>query len=192
MDKIHAQEQEQQTADAALENAEQQAAQRNIELGKARRTLETLETAYKHEGGNLFERRVEIEREYAQVSARLTEIRSSLVQLAAGPLPLLMMGSHLKELRKQAGRERTAAESHQVLGVLEERDRWLLDMLPAEAKAAVMEKLEADRAKRAKSAGLDVDLGLSRTRSPDVGTRRGTQSRQDTSCRAPSAGCRSR
>ncbi|PRH80009.1 DNA sulfur modification protein DndD [Streptomyces solincola] len=161
MDKIHAEEQERQAADAALENAEQRAAQRNSELVKARRTLETLEAAYKQEGGNLFERRVEIEHEYAQVSARLAEIRSSLVQLAAGPLPLLMMGSHLKELRKQAGRERTAAESHQVLGVLEERDQWLLDMLPDEAKAAVMEKLEADRAKRAKSAGLKVDLGLS-------------------------------
>lgn len=161
MDKIHAQEQERQAANAALENAEQQAAQRKSELVKARRTLETLEAAYKQEGGSLFERRVEIEREFAQVSTRLAEIRSSLVQLAAGPLPLLMMGSHLNELHKQAGRERTAAESHQVLGVLEERDQWLMDMLPAEAKAAVEEELEADRAKRAKSARLKVDLGLS-------------------------------
>ncbi|MFI9393707.1 DNA sulfur modification protein DndD [Streptomyces bauhiniae] len=160
MDNIHEQEREQKAVEAELEDAEQDVAQRRTSLGTARRSLETLEEAFAHEGGNLFNRRVEIERDHARALVRLTELRSSLANLAAGPLPLLMMSGHLKELRKQAKREQTAAEAGQVLGVLEERDQWLLELLPEEAKEAVTERLEADRAKRAKQADLKTDLAL--------------------------------
>jgi DNA sulfur modification protein DndD len=53
-----------------------------------------------------------------------------------------------------------AAEAGHVLDVLEERDQWLLDLLPEDARKAVTEKLEADRSRRSKSTSLKVDLGL--------------------------------
>ncbi|MFE6981118.1 DNA sulfur modification protein DndD [Streptomyces griseus] len=160
MDKIHREERECKAVDAALDDAEQDLAKRFADLGKARRRIETLEQAFKQEGGSLFERRIEIENEHKLVSARITELRGALVQLAAGPLPLLLVKGHLKDLRKQAKREHAATESNQVLSVLEERDQWLLDMLPPDAKAAVTAQLQADRENRAKTAGLKVNLEL--------------------------------
>jgi DNA sulfur modification protein DndD len=72
----------------------------------------------------------------------------------------MMMGKQLDELRAQAAREQRAAESRQVLGVLEERDQWLMSLLPEDAREAALAKLEEDRQQRATSAQLEVDFGL--------------------------------
>jgi DNA sulfur modification protein DndD len=160
MDSIHAQETERNSVQEELETASQNLAQRRTELRKATRTLESLEREFEREGGGLFERRVELEQEKKRAAERLADLRSSLVQIAAGPLPLLVMGPQLKDVRKQAKREQSAAEAGQVLDVLVERDEWLLDLLPEDAKSEVIKKLEEDRAKRSKSTTLKVDLGL--------------------------------
>ncbi|MFD3796187.1 DNA sulfur modification protein DndD [Streptomyces californicus] len=160
MDKIHTQEQERASVQSELETARQKLAHRRTELIKARRTLDCLEREFEKEGGGLFERRVELEDDKKRAAERLADLRSSLVQVAAGPLPLLMMDSQLKDLRIQAKREQSAVEAGQVLDVLAERDEWLLGLLPEEAKDEVIRKLEEDRAKRSKSTSLKVDLGL--------------------------------
>ncbi|MFE1411375.1 DNA sulfur modification protein DndD [Streptomyces sp. NPDC058746] len=160
MDKIHEEERDRESVKLQLADADQELAQRRTELIKAQRKLDTLEREFEAQGGSLFERRVEIEHDHKRVLARLAELRGSLMQLAAGPLPLLLVSSQLADVRKQAKREQAAGEAAQVLGVLEERDRWLLKMLPEDAKAAVLEKLEADRATRSKAAHLKVDLAL--------------------------------
>ncbi|WP_411077889.1 DNA sulfur modification protein DndD [Streptomyces sp. cmx-10-25] len=160
MDNIHAQEKERDAVQTELETAVQGLAQRKTELGKAERTLETLEREFEKEGGGLFERRIEIEQDRKRAAERLAELRASLNQIAAGPLPLLMMSSQLKDVRNQARREQSAAEAGQVLNVLEERDQWLLDFLPEDARDAVIRKLEEDRTKRSKSTALKVDFGL--------------------------------
>ncbi|WP_435059398.1 DNA sulfur modification protein DndD [Streptomyces sp. bgisy060] len=160
MDNIHAQEAERHSVQEELGTAAQELAQRKTELGRAERALETLEREFEKEGGGLFERRIEIEQERKRVVERLADLRASLSQIAAGPLPLLMMGSQLKDVRKQAKREQSAAEAGQVLNVLEERDQWLLDILPEDARDVVIRKLEEDRTKRSKSTALKVDFGL--------------------------------
>lgn len=160
MDKIQAQEQERASVQSELKTARQELAHRRTELIKARRTLDSLEREFEKEGGGLFERRVELENDKKRAAERLADLRSSLVQVAAGPLPLLMMDSQLKDLRKQAKREQSAAEAGQVLDVLKERDEWLLGLLPEEAKDEVIRKLEEDRTKRSKSTSLRVNLGL--------------------------------
>ncbi|MFE5596599.1 DNA sulfur modification protein DndD [Streptomyces sp. NPDC056549] len=160
LDNIHAQEKERDAVQTELETAVQGLGQRKAELGNAKRTLDTLEREFEKEGGGLFERRIEIEQDRKRASERLAELRASLNQMAAGPLPLLMMSSQLKDVREQAKREQSAAEAGQVLNVLEERDQWLLDLLPEDAREAVVRKLEEDRAKRSKSSALKVDFGL--------------------------------
>lgn len=160
VDGIHAQEKERNSVQEALETASQDLAQRRTELRKATRSLESLEREFENEGGGLFERRVELEQEKKRAAEHLAGLRSSLIQIAAGPLPLLILGSQLKDVRKQAKREQVAAEAGQVLDVLVERDQWLLDLLPEDSKSEVIKKLEEDRAKRSKSTTLKVDLGL--------------------------------
>ncbi|MFF9429401.1 DNA sulfur modification protein DndD [Streptomyces sp. NPDC014746] len=160
MDNIHAQEKERDSVLEGLETATQELAQRRVELTKAERALEALEREFEKEGGGLFERRIEIEQERKRAAERLADLRASLNQIAAGPLPLLMMGPQLKDVRKQAKREQSAAEADQVLSVLEERDQWLLEFLPEETRDAVISKLEEDRTKRSKSTTLKVHFGL--------------------------------
>ncbi|WP_406387426.1 DNA sulfur modification protein DndD [Streptomyces sp. NBC_00211] len=160
MEAIHAQEEEREAVQQKLEVVHQDLAQRRSELAKVKRQLETLERAFEKEGGGLFERRVELEAERKQVADRLAEARAALIQLAAGPLPLLMLDAQVEDVRKQAEQERAAAEVGQVLGVLAERDQWLLDLLPEGERATVLEELEADRTRRAQAAELPVDFGL--------------------------------
>ncbi|MFB6643139.1 DNA sulfur modification protein DndD [Streptomyces chartreusis] len=160
LDKVRAQEDELAAAKQELEEALQTRDDRKLELRAAERRLGSLEDKFADAGGGLFERRIDLEQQRQHVAEQLTELRSSLKQLAAGPLPLLMMSSHLKEIRKQAKREQSAAEAGHVLDVLEERDQWLLELLPEDARQAVTEKLEADRTRRSKSTSLKVDLAL--------------------------------
>ncbi|MFF5336868.1 DNA sulfur modification protein DndD [Streptomyces sp. NPDC013181] len=160
LDNIRAQEKERDSVQAELDVAVQELGQRQNELGRAKRTLDTLEQEFEREGGGLFERRVEIEQERKRAVERLAELRASLVQIAAGPLPLLMMPAQLEDVRVQAEREQSAAEAGHVLGVLEERDLWLLDLLPEGAREAVVKTLAEDRTKRSASAVLEVDFGL--------------------------------
>ncbi|MFD7641819.1 DNA sulfur modification protein DndD [Kitasatospora sp. NPDC059795] len=160
LDKIHAQEREHDEVLAAYDVAHQELGKSRNDLRKAQRTLESLEAAFEKEGGGLFNRRVELENERKSITDQLAQVRSDLVQLAAGPLPLLMATGLIADLREQAVLEKQARRSAQVLEVLQERDSWLLDMLPAATRAEVVAKLEADRADRAESTELDVDLQL--------------------------------
>ncbi|MGW6836051.1 DNA sulfur modification protein DndD [Streptomyces sp. NPDC054949] len=160
MDNIHAQEEDLASVQEALDIAVQERADGAKTLRKAEDVLGTREDKFKKEGGGLFERRVELDAEHKRAAGQLADLRSSLIQLAAGPLPFLLMGTQLKELRKQAKQEHSAAEAGQVLDVLTERDEWLLKLLPESARDEVMEKLDQDRAKRSKSTALKINLGL--------------------------------
>ncbi|MFF3623948.1 DNA sulfur modification protein DndD [Streptomyces sp. NPDC002467] len=160
LDNIRAQEAERDAALAQHDVAYQELAQSRSELGKAQRTLESLEKTFADEGGELFTRRVELENDKKQTVAQLAQVRGELTQLAAGPLPLLMVKPLLDDVRRQADSEQEAQQSAQVLEVLEERDQWLLDLLPDAARAEVIEQLEGDRAERAARTQLSVDLRL--------------------------------
>ncbi|MFG2766721.1 DNA sulfur modification protein DndD [Streptomyces rubiginosohelvolus] len=160
MDNIRAQESERDQVQQQLADARQEQAGRRTELDKAKRQLETLERAFEKAGGGLYERRLELEGEHKRVSEHLAELRNSLTQLAAGPLPLLMLSDQLKAVRKQAEREEAAAGASQILDVLNERDAWILEQLPEGARNDLLKTLESDRAKRAKTADLTVDLKL--------------------------------
>ncbi|MFB7247764.1 DNA sulfur modification protein DndD [Streptomyces populi] len=160
MDNIHDQEQELASVQQQLDQAAQERAARGKTLREAERELGSLEEAFRKEGGGLFERRQELTAARDRVASQLSDLRASLVQLAAGPLPFLLMAPQVKELRKQAKQESLAAEASQVLDVLTERDTWLLELVPEDARGEVMKKLEQDRAKRSKSTALTVNLGL--------------------------------
>ncbi|MFI8308136.1 DNA sulfur modification protein DndD [Streptomyces sp. NPDC085927] len=160
LDNIRAQETERDAVLEAYDVAHQELGHSRSELGKAQRTLESVERAFAKEGGNLFARRVELENDKEQVLAQLAQLRAELIQLAAGPLPLLLAAPLLSDLREQAAREQQAQQSAHVLEVLAQRDTWLLDLLPAAQRTDVVAQLEADRTQRAKSTELAVNLQL--------------------------------
>lgn len=164
LDQIRAQE-------AEHEAARQEIADRTQTLGSVRSRcdrlqvqLDKVEKAFERAGGKLFERQKELESTQKAIAERLAAQRASLRSLAAGPLPLLMLPQQLARLREQAGREKDADDATRVVGVLEDRDAWLLDQLPASvtaaARTALKKKLATDRQKRESAAELKQSLDL--------------------------------
>ncbi|WP_406260223.1 DNA sulfur modification protein DndD [Streptomyces chartreusis] len=164
LDQIRAQE-------AEHEAARQEIADRTQTLGSVRSRcdrlqvqLDKVEKAFERAGGKLFERQKELESNQKAIAERLAAQRASLRSLAAGPLPLLMLPQQLATLREQAAREKDADDATRVVGVLEDRDAWLLDQLPASvtaaARTALKKKLATDRQKRESAAELKQSLGL--------------------------------
>ncbi|MGW5433356.1 DNA sulfur modification protein DndD [Streptomyces sp. NPDC004059] len=160
LENIHKQEAERDAAQSQYDVAHQELGQCRTELGKAQRTLASLEEAFSKEGGHLFTRRVELENDKEQVVARLAQVRAELIQQASGPLPLLLVAPLLDALREQAAKEHEAQQSAQVLRVLEQRDQWLLDLVPDAVRADVLKRLNDDRAQRSERTKLAVNLRL--------------------------------
>ncbi|MFI9718190.1 DNA sulfur modification protein DndD [Streptomyces sp. NPDC052396] len=160
LDGIREQEQKRERAQQEVDEALQKLAQLRVEHDTAKRTLKTVEQVYKKEGGALFEQRVDLESARKAAAARLAETRATLIASASGSLPLLMAADQLNAVIKQARRERVAAQSREVLDVLAERDVWLLEQLPEQAREEALKAMEADRADRAAAAELDVDFQL--------------------------------
>ncbi|MPY33411.1 DNA sulfur modification protein DndD [Streptomyces adustus] len=160
LDNIRAQEGERDAVAAQFDVAYQELAQSQSEVDKAKRKLDSLEKAFADEGGELFNRRVELENDKKQTALHLAQVRTELTHLAAGSLPLLMVKPLLDDVRRQAESEKEARQSAQVLEVLHERDRWLLDLLPDAVRAEILTRLDGDRAERAARTQLPVDLSL--------------------------------
>ncbi|MDT0457011.1 DNA sulfur modification protein DndD [Streptomyces sp. DSM 41527] len=160
LDGVREQEQESKRAEQERKRAQQELDRLTEAHDEAKEKLEDAERAYKDEGGALFEQRVTLESARNAAATRLADTRVALIASAGGSLPLLMADAQLKAVSKQARRERVAAQACEVLDVLAERDTWLLDRLPEQAREDALKAMEADRAERAAAADLDVDLHL--------------------------------
>lgn len=123
-------------------------------LWKSEKHLADVEATFAKEGGELYQRRAELEKEKEQVERQLKSVNETLAtSVAAGPLPLLFLGPKLAVVQEHITKEQAAAEAAQVLEVLSERDRQLLEILkgliPAEGFAAAEKHLTDDRQQRA-------------------------------------------
>lgn len=164
IDQIRAQEAEHEAATVYVADLTQTLGSTRSRCDRLQVRLNKVEKSFMRAGGKLFERQKELEGDRAAVADRLTSERQALRSLAQGPLPLLMLPQQLATLRDQAEREKEADDATRVVGVLEERDAWLLDQLPASvpaaARTALKRKMTADRNKRESSAELKHSLDL--------------------------------
>ncbi|MGV9272318.1 DNA sulfur modification protein DndD [Streptomyces griseosporeus] len=164
LDKIRKQEQELKQATQAASDAHQLMASSRSELLVRQKELDDVEKKFERAGGKEYERRKELESERNRFKNQLAATNKRLVSLAEGPLPLLLLQDQLTELKRQAQLEREADDASRFLGVLEQRDEWLLQQvseeLPTEVRTALKRKLTGDRKKRAAAANLEQNLGL--------------------------------
>lgn len=136
------------------------------EAGRLAKDVETKQGVFKAEGGDLFLKRRELERELKHLIENKEQEAIALREIAAGPLPLRLVEDLLQAAEAQA-RTETAIKQNQVLAdALSERDELILDRLQAdglEAKAItrIRETLNNDRRDRTLSAReplvLDAD-----------------------------------
>jgi DNA sulfur modification protein DndD len=135
-----------------VEAAHAAVARLRSELDMAKVGLENAEYAFAKDGGELYERRRELEERRQELARGQAESEESLIASAAGALPLLLLGEQLTAVHKQAAVEQQAEESAQVLGVLAARDEDVLarldHLLPTAELEALRTHLDGDRRER--------------------------------------------
>lgn len=102
------------------------------ECGRLGKDLRDKEKRFKDEGGELFLKRTEFEREFQELSRQKQAAEDALRELAAGHLPFLMLGSLLEEVESQAEKEDEIRYNQLLVEAMEERDAEILALLEAE------------------------------------------------------------
>ena len=160
------------TAEKALESLrarvggirQERASLKNVR-DRRERELETAEESFRRLGGELFERRETIERELADARAGLEASAEALRGLAAGVLPVAVVGELLARVAERDRSDQSAARARQVGALLTERDAATLAHLQAHALddgavAALRDFLAQDRASHAERAGRTTVLDM--------------------------------
>lgn len=136
------------------------------EAGRLAKDVKAKEDRFKAEGGDLFLKRKEYERNLAQLQSQKGEAEAHLRELAAGAMPLLLVENLLAQAETQARHETTVRHNRLLLEAMDERDADVLKTLKKAKLAAVSLKeieavLERDREARRSSAEepllLDAD-----------------------------------
>ncbi len=135
------------------------------ELDKKAQTIEKLEERFRKEGGDLYERRHELEKKHQDCVRAHREAEDRLREIAAGPAPFLLVPDLLKRCHAQAQQEHEAEQQKALQRVLKKRDARLLD-LARENRAskkllgAMSEFITRDNERRSKKSGCDAYLHL--------------------------------
>lgn len=156
-----------------IDDEEAAAAQQEGSLtNRANRLAQAVEKArdaYEAQGGGLFERHAELEAELRDLQDQRGAKQQALRELAAGPLPLLLIAPQLAELQQQVHHETEIRHAKVLSESLAERDAKLTALLKAEkASAALVKKiskhLSSERDEVASTAGeelvIDADPGF--------------------------------
>jgi DNA sulfur modification protein DndD len=139
------------------------------EAGRLGKTLKECNELYAAEGGDIFERRKDLEDERASMIVQKDEIERQMRELLAGPLPLLLVEDLLAEVEEQARWENEIRRSRVVLEELQQRDRKvLMELKKMHVDQGSVQSLERmlieDRQARSTTAQeeivLDADEGL--------------------------------
>ncbi|MEU2448995.1 DNA sulfur modification protein DndD [Streptomyces sp. NPDC012765] len=164
LDAIQNQQQELEKATEDLGDKYQRLGALNTDLAACKSDLAKIERRFERAGGKAFERSRDLEAERNRIAELATATNKALVSLVGGPLPLLLLGEQLDGVKQRAQIERDADDASRVVGLLEQRDEWLLEQLadsvPAAARTALKRKLVGDRKKRAAAVGAEQSLGL--------------------------------
>lgn len=133
------------------------------EAGRLGKELREKEKNFQLAGGELFLQRKQLEAQMADLKAKKQAAEEQLRELAAGPLPLLMVESLLEDVEKQTHIENEIRHNQLLVDAMEERDGALLEILKAENLSAaaikrVDKELSTDRKIRMEIAGGDLIL----------------------------------
>lgn len=112
-------------------------------VDKAEAAFRNAEMVFRREGGELYERRMELEQGRASLSERLVQINDRLIEVASGPLPLKLVSALLSEVVEQRRTEKDAQRADILRDVLAERDVNLLKRLEADLPEGLARDVEA-------------------------------------------------
>jgi len=133
---------------------------------RATNCLKTAEEQFAKVGGRHWEQREERQRQRGELDHTVRETEERLVALSTSELPMALVPDLMRDMAKQAEKERTARDSGVVTTLLSERDESLISALkkkkvPAKTLEAVTAHLETDRKQRSDQRNIDCWLELS-------------------------------
>ena len=145
---------------------QQRAALRTHNIEPRRRELHAIEDEFRRLGGDLFERRREVEQALEDAAAGLSDCKEALRHLAAGSLPLLIVVSIADSAAQRDREEQDTQRALQIDQHLTGRDEGILRHLrghgvPESTLAGLRDHLAADRAANRAVAERGTVLDLS-------------------------------
>ena len=152
-------------ADAELKRLTTDRASLENDLQRASHEAQRAEERFANVGGEHWQEHEARKARQKVLQTRQEELEAELVELAAGELPLAMVGDLRRGVAEQDQRERQATETLVIERLLEDRDRSLLAVMEEQKVAAkalklVRELMEADRRQRSAAAAVDVPSRL--------------------------------
>jgi DNA sulfur modification protein DndD len=123
-------------------------------VGQVREKLRAKEDMFRAEGGELYLLRVDLENEFEQIKIQKKELEDKLRELAAGPLPLILVENILVEVENLTRHEAEIRRARALFDALETRDGEVLatlkntEKLGDEALRKIAQIFETDRCGR--------------------------------------------
>jgi DNA sulfur modification protein DndD len=134
---------------------QEQAARLN-DVDRAEVAANAAHEAFRQHGGELFDKKNELEQRHSTLTEQLVEVEGHLIELAAGSLPLRLVGNLLEQVKEQRRLERGAEHAELLATDLVERDNDMLaaigDLLPSDARARLDQFLSTERERQAELA----------------------------------------
>lgn len=145
--------------------AQKRASLRN-ELDLIEKRFKNAELQFRREGGELYEKRAELDAEKASTEKAISETKTQFLEIVAGPAPLLLVKKLLDKVCKQAQLEASAKQAALIGDILSKRDKALINEIknanqPKEVIKIVQRFLSGDRNSRGRAAKVDTYLNLS-------------------------------
>lgn len=104
--------------DLELSIIRQNMAKANADLERVTQQLDQKKEAYLYSGGPIAELRDEMQSHFESLQEQYYQIKAELINLAAGPLPLLLLKPALAKIKQQAHIERKTEEAKSALNLL--------------------------------------------------------------------------
>ncbi|MCY4167725.1 MAG: DNA sulfur modification protein DndD [Rhodobacter sp.] len=160
-----AQAEQQALRDRIVATKQDRAALRTHKIEKRTRDLNTVEEEFRSIGGDLYERRKDMEAALSDAEEALDARSDSLREQASGVLPLLLVSDLLKSAARRDMEDVETVKARQVHELLADRDATVLKHLKTKgvetAPLALARKfLDKDRARHRKRASRETSLDL--------------------------------
>ena len=165
--KVAAADAELKTLRLRIENVKQERASlRSHRIERRRRELDAVEEEFRRLGGNLLEHRRDIEAKLADAELALQDSSEDLRELAAGPMPLLLLARLVESAASRDRQDQEIERARQLFDLLGERDNALLEHLKSRSahdatRALLQDYLAKDRTDYETRAGRNTVLDLS-------------------------------
>lgn len=144
----------------------QNIAKTNVDLERINQQLEQKKESYLYSGGPIAELRNDMQNDLESLQEEYYQIKAELNNLAAGPLPLLLLKPMLEKIREQAHIERKIKEAISALNLLITRNQEVRSILSnltydSQVIADVEEILTSQEEELKILAGVELDYSVS-------------------------------